>query len=123
MTEETLAERVEQALADAHRASARAKRAAVELEELRGHGRSGHGEVRVEVDHRGLLQDVTLQPSAMALEPGALREAVLASIAAAGADLRSQAAEITKDIHPDPRPLAEQTEMFDVAERLMRGGA
>ncbi|SDB84963.1 YbaB/EbfC DNA-binding family protein [Sanguibacter gelidistatuariae] len=121
MTEEDLAEQVQDALASAHRQAARARRAAVEIAELRGSGRSPGGEVTAAVDHRGLVQDVTLASAAMRLDAAGLRTAVLATIAEAGADLRVQAAEATRGLDIDPRLPADQTEAFDLADRLLRG--
>lgn len=121
MTEEDLADQVQDALATAHRHAARARRAAAEIAELRGSGRSRTGEVTAVVDHRGLVQDVTLTSAAMRLDASGLRAAVLASVADAGTDLRVQAAEATDGLSIDPRPLADQTELFDLADRLLRG--
>ena len=121
VTVEHLAGRVQDALATAHRQAARARRAAVEIVELRGSGTSPAGDVTAVVDHRGLVQDVTLTPTAMRLDATELRAAVLASIADAGVDLRVQAAEATSGLDLDPRPLADQTELFDLADRLLRG--
>lgn len=121
MTEDDLAEQVQDALAAAHRQAARARSAAAEIEDMRGSGRSAGGEVSAVVDHRGLLQDVVLTRSAMDLDAAELAAAVLASIADAGADLRVQVADATRDLDIDPRPLREQTEAFDLADRLMRG--
>jgi DNA-binding protein YbaB len=119
--EQDLADRMESALAEAHRAAARAKRISAELADLRGVGRSPRGEVKAEVDHRGLVQDVTFAHAAVRLDKDELRTAILQTVAAAQTDLQAQAARITGPRNPDPRPLAEQTEMFDLAERLMRG--
>ena len=121
MNEEDLADMMESALADAHRAAARAKRVSADLADLRGVGRSSRGEVKAEVDHRGLVQDVTFSHTAMRLDTDELRAAILQTVGAAQADLQAQAAELRGPLQPDPRPLAEQTEMFDVAERIMRG--
>lgn len=121
MTEDDLAEQVQDALATAHRQAARARRAAAEIEDMRGSGRSAGGEVSAVVDRRGLLQDVVLTRAAMGLNTAELAAAVLAAIADAGADLRVQVADVTRDLDIDPRPLREQTEAFDLADRLMRG--
>lgn len=122
MTEEDLAEQVQDALASAHRQAARARRAAAEIEELRGTGRSPGGEVLSVVDHRGLVQDMTITAAAMRLSVTDLRVAVLAAVADAGSDLRSQAAAATEGLDIDPRPLTAQTEIFDLADRVLRGG-
>lgn len=122
MTEEELADQVQDALAASHRQAARARLAAVEVSELTGTGRSARGEVSAVVDHRGLVQDVRLTAAAMELDPAELRTAVLATVADANADLRAQAVEATRSLTVDPRPLAEQTEVLDLAEQLLRGG-
>ena len=121
MDEQDLADQMETALADAHRAAARAKRVSADLADLRGVGRSARGEVRAEVDSRGLVQDVTFAQAALRLDKNELRLAILQTVGAAQADLQAQAAQIRGTLAPDPRPLAQQTEMFDLAERLMRG--
>jgi len=122
VNEQDLADQMETALADAHRAAARAKRVSADLADLRGVGRSARGEVKAEVDSRGLVQDVTFAHTALRLDKDELRVAILQTVGAAHADLQAQAAEIRGALQPDPRPVAEQTEMFDVAERIMRGG-
>lgn len=121
MKEHDLADTMESALADAHRAAARARRVSADLADLRGVGRSVRGEVKAEVDHRGLVQDVTFAHAALRLDKDELRVAILQTVGAAQADLQAQAAELRGALQPDPRPVAEQTEMFDVAERIMRG--
>jgi DNA-binding protein YbaB len=119
VTEQELAGQVEAALAQAHRAAARARRASAEIEDLRGTGRSAGG-VTAEVDHRGLVQDVRIPPSAMDLGKDGLRDAILGAVADAQSDLRAQAREIVPDTAP-PRPPAESTEVLDLADRLVRG--
>ncbi|PFG34424.1 YbaB/EbfC family nucleoid-associated protein [Sanguibacter antarcticus] len=121
MNEHDLADAMESALAEAHRAAARAKRVSADLADLRGTGRSLRGEVTAEVDYRGLLQDVTFTHAALRLDTDGLRSAILQTVGAAQADLQEQAAELRGSLRSDPRPISEQTETFDVAERIMRG--
>lgn len=89
----------------------------VELSAMVGRGTSPHG-VRAQVDHRGLVTDLALSPRSLELDLVDLREDVLASVGAALADMRTQAAPL---LTTSTSSSLDDTDILDALDRLVTG--
>ena len=116
---EAIRERIQEQLAAAERASERSLALAGEVAELTGDAISGDGEVRVRVDHRGLVEEIQLTERAFALTPEELRDVILATADVAIRDLQEQAEPLQASLGPAVDP--SDTTVMDELDRLLTG--
>lgn len=83
----------------------RAQQVKVEIDAVRGRGRSPRGEVVVEVDASGMLRDVRLTDDAMVLRADELSRFVLDAARAAQRDAGAQAVAIAEESFGEDSPM------------------
>ena len=83
----------------------RAQQVKVEIDAVRGRGRSPRGEVVVEVDASGMLRDVVLADGAMALRADELAGFIVDAARAAQRDAGAKAVAIAADSFGEDSPL------------------
>ncbi len=97
--------RIQRDISAAQDRAARAQEVRVQIDAVRGVGRSPRGEVRVEVDASGMLRDLVLADAAMDLRATDLARLITDAARAAQRDAGTRSVALAQDAFGEDSPL------------------